>query len=378
MTESLKAAIDSYDPQAPLDRAWTIPAPWYVDPRIAELERQAVFSRNWVVVGRADQVAEPGQYLTTEVAGEPILVVRGEDRTLRGFFNVCRHHAAAVMTEPCGKTHLLRCPYHGWTYSLEGELKGTPDFAGVCGFEKERNGLEPLPARVWENFVWVRLAKEGPTLEDYLGTDLIGQFAPLHLSKLHFFERRHYSIDCNWKVFVDNYLDGGYHVPHLHKGLNSVLDYSQYTIENGGRYCLQSSPLVSKDAERETGEVRKGGRALYYWIHPNFMVNLYEGVMDTNLVLPISVDRTEVIFDFYFTDVSEKAAPQNRASIEVGNRIQEEDLGICKSVQRGLTSRAYVAGRLSVRREAGEHLFHRLLAADLRSELGASGAAGSR
>ena len=123
MIESVKAAIDSYDAQASLDHAWTIPAPWYVDRGIQELERRTVFSCNWVVVGRADQVAEPGEYLTAEVAGEPVLVVRGEDGVLRGFFNVCRHHAAAVMTEPCGKTHLLRCPYHGWTYSLAGELK---------------------------------------------------------------------------------------------------------------------------------------------------------------------------------------------------------------------------------------------------------------
>ena len=372
--ESLDQIVKSYDAQAPLDRAWTIPAPWYVDPQIERLERRTVFSGNWVVVGRSDQVAEPGHYVTAQVAGEPILVVRGEDRVLRGFFNVCRHHAAAVMTEACGKAHLLRCPYHGWTYSLEGELKGTPDFAGVAAFEKESNGLEPLSAEIWENFIWVRLAREGPTLQEYLGADLVAQFAPLHLSRLHFFERRHYLIDCNWKVFVDNYLDGGYHVPHLHKGLNSVLDYSQYTIENGKRYCLQSSPLVTKGAERETGEVRKGGRALYYWIHPNFMVNVYDGVMDTNLVLPISVDRTEVIFDFYFRDVSDQAAARNRASIEVGNRIQEEDLGICRSVQQGLTSRAYVAGRLSVRREAGEHLFHRLLAADLNSGLARKGA----
>ena len=365
----LDRILSAYDAQAPLDQAWTIPAPWYVDKRVEELEHRTVFSRNWQVVGRADQVREPGQFLTAELAGEPIVVVRGEDAVLRGFFNVCRHHAAAVMTEPCGTTHLLRCPYHGWTYSLEGELKGTPDFAGVCRFEKEESGLEPIAAEIWENFVWVRLAPEGPTLQDCLGRDLVRQIAPLGLSNLHFFERRRYAIDCNWKVFVDNYLDGGYHVPHLHKGLNSVLDYNQYTIENGERFCLQSSPLVTKGAERETGNVRKGGRALYYWIHPNFMINLYDGVMDTNLVLPVAVDRTEVIFDFYFTDVSERAAPDNRASIEVGNRIQEEDLAICKSVQRGLSSRAYVAGRLSVRREAGEHLFHRLLAEDLKKGL---------
>jgi choline monooxygenase len=185
----------------------------------------------------------------------------------------------------------------------------------------------------------------------------------LQLSDLHWFERRHYSFDCNWKVFVDNYLDGGYHVPYLHKGLDSVLDYSKYMIENGAHHCLQWSPIVSEGAEAQTGAVRKGDRALYYWIYPNFMINWYDGVMDTNFVVPRGVDQTEVIFDFYFPDVMSEEA--RRASVAVGQRIQDEDTAICKSVQRGLNSRAYDRGRLSVRREAGEHLFHRLLHADV-------------
>jgi choline monooxygenase len=369
----LADVVGSYDPALPLERARTIPAAWYVDPRVAELERRRVFTASWQMVGRADQVREPGAFLTTELAGEPLVLVRGGDGALRGFFNVCRHHAAEVETRREGKTHLFRCPYHGWTYSLEGELKGVPDFAGVCEFDKSANGLVPVAAEVWENFVFVRLSPEGATLSEFLGP-LVEQFRPLNLPRLHFFERRHYGFDCNWKVFVDNYLDGGYHVPHLHKGLDSVLDYPKYTIENGQRHCLQSSPVVREGAEAQTGAVRGGERALYYWIYPNFMVNWYEGVMDTNLVLPRGVDRTEVIFDFYFPDVSASAAERNRASVAVGQRIQDEDTAICKSVQRGLTSRAYGAGRLSVRREGGEHLFHRLLAADLEAALGDSAA----
>jgi choline monooxygenase len=370
---SIREVVESYDPDRPLEETWTIPAAWYVDPRIAELERRTVFSSGWQMVGRADQVRKPGEFLTAEVSGEPVVVVRGSDEALRGFFNVCRHHAAAVETRPEGATHLFRCPYHGWTYSLEGELKGTPDFAGVCRFEKAENGLVPVAVGIWENFVFVRLDRDGPGLEEFLGADLTGQFRPLGLEHLHFLERRHYAIECNWKVFVDNYLDGGYHIPHLHKGLDSVLDYPGYTIENGRHHCLQSSPVISKGAERETGAVRKGERALYYWIYPNFMVNWYEGMMDTNLVIPRGVDRTEVVFDFYFADLSSAAREKNLASVAVGHRIQDEDVAICRSVQRGLTSRAYIAGRLSVRREAGEHLFHRLLAADLRSGLAAGG-----
>ncbi len=362
---SLPDLVDLYDPRAVLEKAWTIPASWYVDPRIADLERRTVFSRSWQRVGRADQVERPGQYVATDVAGEPIVVVRGGDGRLRGFFNVCRHHAALVMTQAAGQANSLRCPYHGWTYSLEGELKGTPDFAGVCDFDRSANGLVPVAAEIWEGFVFVRLDGEGPSLSDFLGDALRSQFRPLRLEALHFIERRHYDFECNWKVFVDNYLDGGYHIPHLHKGLDSVLDYGSYTIENGPRHCLQQSPVVTEGAEPETGAVRRGERALYYWVYPNFMVNWYDGLMDTNLVLPRGVNRTEVIFDFYFVDISPEARERNLASINVGQRIQDEDTDICRSVQRGLTSRAYVAGRLSVRREAGEHLFHRLLHEDL-------------
>ena len=249
----------------------------------------------------------------------------------------------------------------------------------MCNFDRSANGLVPVETAVWEKWVFVRTTNKGeqcPTpnsserdtqaaLGQFLGENLIDQIRPLELAKLHWLERRHYSFDCNWKVFVDNYLDGGYHVPHLHKGLDSVLDYSNYMIENGERFCLQWSPIVSDGAEPETGAVRQGERALYYWIYPNFMINWYQGAMDTNLVIPRGVDKTEVIFDFYFPDVSAAAYERNRASIEVGQRIQDEDVAICKSVQRGLGSRAYNAGRLSVRREAGEHLFHRLLHTDL-------------
>src|SRR5256714_7539405 len=155
MTSSLKEIIASYDASAPLAEAWTIPAPWYVDGRVYALEQAAVFARAWQLVGRAEQVREVGQFITTEVAGEPIVIVRGSDRVLRGFFNVCRHHAAAVMTEPQGKATQLRCPYHGWTYSLEGELKGTPDFSGVCDFDRANNGLEPLEIAEWEQWIFV-------------------------------------------------------------------------------------------------------------------------------------------------------------------------------------------------------------------------------
>jgi len=370
----LENILASYNDRAQLAEASTIPAPWYVDSRIADLEAKTVFSKSWQLVGRSEQVEKPGQFVTASIVGEPIVAVRGNDGVLRAFYNVCRHHAAAVVTEACGQANILHCPYHGWNYGLDGSLKGMPEFDGVKDFDRQQNGLVPVKAETWEKFVFVNLDPEAEGLREFLG-GLVKQVAPLGVSKLHYFDSRSYDIACNWKVFVDNYLDGGYHVPHLHKALNSVLDYKEYTIENEDRYCLQSSPMVASDEDKATGATRKGDRARYFWQYPNLMINCYEGYMDTNLVLPVDVDHCRVIFDFYFADVSEAGRAYNEQSVAVGARVQDEDLGICEAVQRGLKSRAYGAGRLSVRREAGEHLFHRLLAADLKAGVGTAAAA---
>ncbi len=360
-----KSLDEKYNPDSHLIDASTPPSTWYTDPRIFELEQRTVFSCSWQLVGRTDQVRESGQYISFEIAGEPVVIVRSSDGVLRGFFNVCRHHAAAVVTKCEGKAENLRCPYHGWTYDLEGKLILTPEFAGVANFDRSANGLIPVQVVEWQGWVFVKLEGCGPTLEEFLDADLIERIEPINVERLNWFERRSYFLNCNWKVFVDNYLDGGYHVPHIHGGLSSVLDNSKYKIETGARYCLQSSPIAAEKGEAQTAAARKGDQAKYFWRYPNFMINIYDEVMDTNLVIPRSVDRTEVIFDYYFADVADFAKAKNLASIAVSEQIQFEDVAICESVQHGLNSRAYDTGRLSVRREAGEHLFHRLLHADL-------------
>jgi choline monooxygenase len=367
--------VNLYNPGDPIEKAWTIPAPWYFDPRIAQLERDGVFAGNWEMVGRCDQVQQPGQFFTIDVNNEPLLVVRSDDRELRAFYNVCRHHAAAVVPEAAGCARQFRCPYHGWTYGNDGALKGMVEFEGVCNFDRKDNGLVPVRMDAWENFVFVNLDGRAAPLTEFLGK-AASLTSPLKLTeKLHYFDRRVYTLNCNWKVYVDNYLDGGYHVPHAHKGLSSVVEYTKYTIENFERCCLQSSPLDSSTAANFAIGATRQGTAFYLWIYPNFMINAYSGVMDTNLVLPLGVDKCAVIFDYYFADISSAAAQHHRESIAVSEKVQDEDMAICDSVQRGLASRAYIAGRLSVRREAGEHLFHRLLHQDLTSALGHAAAA---
>jgi choline monooxygenase len=367
MTLAEKVAV--FDPSLPLDRAETIPGLWYTDPEIYQAERMAVFDRSWHVVGRAEQVAEPGQFVTAQIAGTPVVAVRDAEGELGAFINVCRHRAARVATEPAGKASRLRCRYHGWTYDLRGNLRGTPEFEGVAGFRREDNGLIPLAVDTWGPLVWARIAQGDQSLAEFLAP-LPERTAGLGLEQLRFVERREYELACNWKVYVDNYLDGGYHVNTIHPGLAGVLDYSQYRTEVAGNTSVQISPLKSPDAvrDRSVGKVRSGGMAYYWWVFPNFMVNVYGGIMDTNLVVPLGPDRCRVIFDFYFSETEGDSAKQFiRESIAVAEQIQQEDIAICEDVQRGLASGAFDTGRFSVRREVAGHHFHVLLARHLQN-----------
>jgi choline monooxygenase len=378
MSRSLDDKLAAFDPDLPLEQARTIPGAWYADPEIHAAECRRVFGGGWLAAGRADQVAAPGSYLTADLAGEPILVVRDQDGVLRAFYNVCRHRAARVLNEAAGQATRLRCRYHGWTYDLAGRLRGTPEFDGVADFRREDHGLVPLAVDTWGPLVFVHPTaptcpgvsgdpchETPPPLEAFLAP-LPEKTVGLGLETLRFVRRQEYELACNWKVFVDNYLDGGYHVNTVHPGLAGALDYAHYRTEIAGNTSVQVSPL-RPSADATVGKVRTGANAYYWWVFPNLMLNVYQGVMDTNLVLPLGPERCRVVFDFYFAPGDGPGAEQFIAdSIAVAHQIQLEDVGVCEEVQAGLKSRSFDTGRFSVRREAGGYHFHRLLARRLR------------
>lgn len=368
MPDRLTELLNAFDASLPLSRARTIPSAWYFDPDVYALECRSVFGNSWQYVGRSELVKNPGSYLTVELAGQPILVVRDEKGTLRAFHNACRHRAAQVMNEPCGHATKLRCRYHGWTYDLSGKLRGTPEFDGVEEFKKEEQGLPPMHVETWGPFVFVHHGTPKQTLAEFLAP-FPEMTKELGLEQLRFFDRREYVLECNWKVFVDNYQDGGYHVNTVHPGLAGALDYSKYRTELHANNSVQISPMKPSD-DPTVAKVRAGTHAYYWWIYPNLMINVYQGVMDTNWVLPLGTDRCRVLFDFYFTDVeSEEARRFNTESIAVAHQVQLEDWGVCEEVQRGLRSRSYDTGRFSVKREAGGYFFHQLLARALRESI---------
>jgi choline monooxygenase len=370
MTASLGDKVRAFDPELPLERACTIPACWYRDADIYEAERAAVFGSTWLAAGLLEWLIEPESFATFDIAGEPILLVRDQQGTLRAFANVCRHRAAPLKTEPCGRDSRLRCHYHGWTYDLSGALRGVPEFDGVCDFPREDNGLTPLALDTWGRYAWVQAGTPRLPLQDYL-SPLPQLLATTGMERLRFVERRTYELKCNWKVFVDNYLDGGYHVHTVHPGLAGVLDYAAYRTELAGFTSSQISPLkpaVSTESQA-VGQVREGDNTYYCYVFPNLMLNVYQGYTDVNIVRPLGPDRCEVVFDFFF-ESTEQANQKIKESIAVSHQIQQEDIAICEEVQRGLNSRAFSTGRYSVRREAAVHAFHRLLAIHLRAALG--------
>ncbi len=360
----LDSELARFDPALPIEEAWTPPASWYTDEAFLALERERVFGANWLLAGRTDQLASAGDYLTGEQAGEPYVVVRTADGQLQAFHNVCRHHAAAV-AEGAGRCKQFVCPYHGWTYELDGRLRSAPELGGIRDFDRDCMGLMRMAVTTWGPLVLVNMA-ESPR-------DLTADMQPLTESlqrmewdSLVFTRRLSYTLECNWKVFVDNYLDGGYHVAVAHKGLAGQLDLSSYRTEVHQRLSIQSCGAAkSADDSLTDFSERIGEQAVYGWVHPNLMINRYGPMMDTNLALPLGPDRTLVLFDYYFAPELAEDETFVERSLTSSDVVQQEDIHICESVQRGLHSRAYDRGRYSVTREIGALHFHRLLAEEL-------------
>jgi choline monooxygenase len=363
MSNHLDHLLDRFDDSRPLERAETIPSQWYFDPAVYDAERERIFGNCWQAVGRLDQVSRPGSFFTIDLANEPIVVVRDEEGQLRAFSNVCRHRAARVVCASEGCVTRLRCRYHGWTYDLSGRLRGTPEFDGVADFRREDNGLVPLSVGTWGGLVWVQ--GQVP-LEDWV-LPLARHGFEARMAPFRFVARRDYSLACNWKVYVDNYLDGGYHVNTIHPALAGVLDYTHYRTEIDEHFSVQISPLARKEGSESVASVRGGDSAYYAWVFPNLMINCYEGVMDTNLVIPTGPNSCRVVFDFYFTQTEgDEARRFIDESMAVAHKVQLEDGDICEDVQRGLASRSFDTGRFSVRRERSGYQFHQLLARWLR------------
>lgn len=375
----MSTSKDSILVESDVARAWTLPSHLYTEPDafVAEVER--IFARSWQVVGHHAQVANPGDYFTAELVNEPLLIVRGSDGKLRGFYNVCRHRAGPP-AEGCGTRKVFRCGYHGWTYGLDGSLISATEIEGVEGFRREDFALVPVRVEEWFDLIFVNLnlaSLDGDArpLRERLG-ELPRQLEKFQFAGMKLFERRTYEMKCNWKTYVDNYLEG-YHLPSVHPGLNRELDYNAYVVEPHAGYVRQFSPIRgAQPGDATPRRYQEAGEDLstdYFWIFPNWMLNCYPDNVSLNIVVPLAPERSLAVFEWYLPE-KEHGSAAAKASVEFSHQIQVEDVGICETVQKNLRSRSYSRGRFSVKQERGVHAFHRMYAATMNAgSLGSNG-----
>ena len=342
--------LEVLDPDAELDRARSLPPECYTHPEWRELDLRRVFGASWLPVCRTELVDLPGSYLALNLAGEPIVVARNLKGQLHAFSNICRHRAARVVPEGCGEATRFTCPYHGWMYDLAGNLTGIPEGVGMTTFRREKNPLPAWHLEVWDRWVWVHAPHPAPqSLDSQIGPFQL--WLGDRLEGYRWIARREYPVACDWKVFVDNYLDGGYHVGPVHPGLAAGLVGKEYTTRVHDKSSLQSCPLSGS---------ANGGMAWYWHLWPAWMINLYGDVADTNLVLPDGAGRCRVVFDWYA--LGECPPDRVEAIVASSDQVQREDMQICEEVQSNLSSRFYQGGPYVPKRELAGWRFHQMWA----------------
>jgi len=341
----------------------TLPADWYADPAIQRLEGERIFARSWQYAGRADRVASPGDFFTCFAGQIPIVVVRDTEGVLRGFVNVCRHRGHLI-AEGEGNRKALQCPYHAWTYDLDGTLRKAPRSEREPDFDREGYSMLPVAAEAWGPLVFVNPDPEAGPLADALGP-LSGFVAEsgVDLDRLRFRVRNDWEIECDWKVAVENYLEC-YHCSVAHPGFSKVIDVGpdEYQLRAEGLAMSQFGTVRDsangKVAYLVDGDVKQ---AQYHMLWPNFTLNIDPGPgnMSVDVTRPAGPGRCAGSTEYFFyEEVSDETAEE---MMEFANQVGREDASLVASVQIGLSSGMIPHGRLL---PSSEHLiqhFQRLV-----------------
>ena len=329
----------------------TLPFDWYSNPDVLRLERERIFRSAWQYAGRADQVAEPGSFLTCDAAGVPVVVVRDKEGSLRAFLNVCRHRGS-IVCEGEGSRETLQCPYHAWTYNLDGSLRAAPRTEREEGFDKSQLGLVQVQVDAWGPFVFVNVDAGAPPLAEHLGElpELVTA-AGLDLGSLRFLHRATSEYEANWKICCENFLEC-YHCQVAHPAFSKVVDVSvdAYVLEQSATFSTQYGPV------RETwkGEFDPRGpveRGQFHFLWPNITINIMPGQPNLSIgpVVPLAAERTGRFLDYFVGSDVEDAWIADL--LEFDNQVGAEDKVLVERVQKGVRSGAIEHGRLLLESE---------------------------
>jgi Rieske 2Fe-2S family protein len=339
--------------------AKTLPRRFYASPTVFQEEIDKIFSRRWLFVGHESEVSAPGSFLRTRVADEQIVIVRDREGQVRAFYNVCRHRGAQFCVEERGELASgFQCPYHAWTYGLDGSLIGAPNMDEVEGFRREDQALHPVATQVWEGLIFVNLAARPEPFDDAFAP-LLGKFDQWHIAALTRAHRTVYDVRANWKLLFQNYSEC-YHCPTVHPMLNKLTPYrnSANDLDEGPFLGGPMKMAMSEGSMTMTG--RRCGSPLggvegddlslvyYYTIFPNLFLSLHPDYVLIHRGEAIACDHTRIVCEWYFhpDDIAREDFDPAPA-VEFWDMTNREDWHLCTISQQGISSRAYSPGPYS-------------------------------
>ncbi|WP_447594460.1 aromatic ring-hydroxylating oxygenase subunit alpha [Aquipseudomonas campi] len=352
------------------DNAWTIPAEYYTSDAVYQFEKEKVFANSWICVGHRSELAEANDYITREVIGESIIVVRGRDLVLRAFYNVCPHRGHQLLQGNGKAKNVITCPYHAWTFKLDGELAHARNCDNVANFDKDQSSLVQLKVEEYAGFVFINMNPEAGTVEDQLpGLEARMRQACAVIDDLHLAARFATETPANWKSIVDNYMEC-YHCAPAHPGFSDSVDVGQYSHTLHGNWSLQYGLAKPSEKSFKFDESVKDPSFAGFWAWPCTMFNVPPGgdFMTVIYEFPVDAETTLQHYDVYF--LNKELTEDQKALVEWYRTVfRPEDLRLVESVQKGLRSRGYRGqGRIMADRqrsgmsEHGIAHFHSLIA----------------
>jgi len=334
--------------------ATTLPQKFFVSPEPFAEEQERIFGQQWILVGRAQDLAGPGDFFLAEIAGESIVVIRDKAGEIHGFYNVCRHRGSRLCEEVTGHVSAIQCPYHAWTYSLGGRLIGAPDMDEA--FDKTLYSLAPVNLDVWEGFIFINLADSPTSLENWFAP-LAGKFAEWNLSELRRANRIDYDINANWKLMFQNYSEC-YHCSGVHPELTklSPADSAKNDLCEGpflgGFMTVDAGRSLTNSGNACALSIadRGSNRVFYYSIFPNMLLSLHPDYVMVHTLRPVSPKRTSISCEWLFAPKAFERDDFNpNDAVEFWDMVNRQDWHVCELSQQGISSRAYQSGPYSPR-----------------------------
>lgn len=338
--------------------AQTLPQRYFVAPDLFAAERERIFAREWICVGHQSRLPKPGNYFVQEVAGESLIIVRDKQGDIHGFYNVCRHRGTRICEEAEGSCSVLQCPYHAWTYALDGRLLGAPSMEAVPGFTPADFSLHRVSLELWEGLIFVSLADAPLPLAEFFAP-LAGKFSHWNLSTLRSARRITYDVAANWKLIFENYSEC-YHCSLVHPALSrlSPADSAENDLVEGpflGGFMAiakgESLTMSGKACAIPVGDIADSdhARVFYYSIFPNLLLSLHPDYVMTHLIWPLSPGRSLIHCDWFFHPAAAGANYNPEDAIAFWDMTNRQDWHVCELSQRGISSRAYEPGPYSPR-----------------------------